>query len=1133
ESDNQSSAKAFTNQLNHALTNDSAMKNMTQTTSIYGVQQQMLANMTPDMHANFVEAQDNITDASHQLYDGVDGIRNASDGLYYLYDNVTKMNSQFYDARRQIVSASSGLYSGRDQIVQGHDGLYQIKGAADMVLGVPTSFVQAYNSEDSSLDDANRSLAAYNMVAGSVSGTPASSYLDAFYHGWTSSSGDPMTRAQNAIRSSDVSGYIWAMPAEQQPLMLAIVNTFPLSVYPAGERDFCVNTAASMQGQDPSVKQQLYALYDLGPSPSSSVYDDMIISAAATKGGVDKSSIQDIYNLGRNPSDSTIGSYLTDKAITAMKNSDAGKNMSVADMQNATDMIHDAWNLGGMATEQDFDKYVLDKAGNGMNASEKQSIKDIWAMGKNPNDTVIDNYVLEQAAKNGSMNQSELDDARELIALGKNPSNTTIQAYLVNKTMKSLNITGDSSYFLAVMNLDRNATNESLSQFGTEWAETHDTNNPDLLPHQLASNLVSGNVSLYVVSFDADGARDSVLLDGDLTELRNKIAEVKGKGDFGGINVYVTGNAPILTDTKTASLDDMSHIDMYTIAIVLILLLIYFRSFLTPFVPLISIVVALIASMGAVALVGHFIGLYYILEELMVVIMLGAGIDYCVFMLSRYAEERREGKDVKTAVVMTVQHAGKSIASSGMTAALGFAALVLSGQGLFISMGIGVAIGLTISMLSALTLIPSILTLIGDRIFWPNKIYMVKSSATFTGLWTRLSSGVIKHSKVIVVLALLLAIPAVYFAAQVTTSSDTISMLPNNVESKQGFDVLKNSMGSGAMDRAMITVTLPENLTDSSGNRSVSAMDKIERISAMVTGIQDVNTVYSMTRPDGTTINYQNLSVYSAIEKGYYENYMDNSTGLDDRTTVIYASFNGSPYSNDAFVAVDQMRTVLQDNSSGALQGTVVHVGGQTANTHEMAKANVNGFLVVLPIVIGGIMLILLVLLRSAVLPIRIILTLSLSIMVTLAGFVLVYQIGQGESMIFMLPMLFFCALMGMGVDYDIFLVTRVEEELKSGKNLKDAISKAISSTGTIILICALVMAGTFGSLILSSMQIMSQLGFILTAGILIQGILMILVVVPAIKTLLGKWNWWMPGKKEPARAPEIAASQQEQKVEK
>ena len=1030
ESDNKTATAAFINRLNNTLENDTAMKNMTQTASIYGVQQQMLSNMTPGLHENLLEGQDNVSDVNHQLYNGIDSVENASDGLYWLWDNVTKTNSQLYQARKQIIDSSAQLYSGRDQLVQSHDGLYMI------------------------------------------------------------SAGSPGMTEDQAVSA----------------MMYAQNST------------------------SPAMRAELTAIYELGPNPSSVAYDNMFLASVPAD---QQSAVRDIYNLGRNPSDGAIGNYLENQAVSTLKNSDTGKNMSAADLQNATDMIHDAWNIGPAATKQDFDNYVLNKAENGQNDTEKQSIQEIWDMGPGLNDTMAENYVLEQAAKNGSMNQSQLDDARDIVALGRNTSNDSIQAYIVNKTMTTLNMTGNGSYFLAVMNLDRNMSNDSLSEFGAEWATNHAYDNPDIIPHQLAKSMVSGNVSLYVVMFDADGVIDENLLDGDLAELRGKIAELKSEGSFDGVKAYVTGSVPIMADTKTASTADASNIDKFTIGIVIVLLLIYFRSVLTPFVPLTAIVIALIASMGAVTLVSHLTSIYYIVQMLMLVIMMGAGIDYCVFMLSRYSEERREGNDVKSAVVTTVQHAGKSIASSGLTAALGFAALVLTGQGIFISMGIAVAIGLTISMLTALTLIPALLTLLGDRIFWPTKHFNVKSSSTLTGLWSRLASGVIKHAKVITVLVILLAIPTVYVATQFTTGSDTIAILPHDVESKQGFDVLKNSMGSGVMSRTMITVTIPVNLTDASGNRSVAAMDRIENISAMIAGIKDVNTVYSMTRPDGTTINYSNLSEYNAIEKGYYENYMDNATGKDDRTTVIYASFNGSPDSNEAFAAIDQMKAVLQNNSCGALQGTEIHVGGDTAQNHELSSACINGFVVVLPVVIVGIMIILLVLLRSIVLPVRIILTLSMSVLMTLAAFVLVYQIGQNETMIYILPIIFFCALMGMGVDYDIFLVSRIEEEMLKGKSLKEGIIKAIASTGTIILVCALVMAGAFGSLIMSSMQIMSQIGFVLSLGILIQAILMMLVVAPAITSLLGKYNWWMPGKKNKVEALAVAVPRQEEKTEK
>jgi RND superfamily putative drug exporter len=116
---------------------------------------------------------------------------------------------------------------------------------------------------------------------------------------------------------------------------------------------------------------------------------------------------------------------------------------------------------------------------------------------------------------------------------------------------------------------------------------------------------------------------------------------------------------------------------------------------------------------------------------------------------------------------------------------------------------------------------------------------------------------------------------------------------------------------------------------------------------------------------------------------------------------------------------------------------------------------------------------------------------------------------------IFMLPMMLFCALMGTGVDYDIFLVSRIREEKLKAASDRDAIVKSVKSTGTIIAICALIMGGAFSTLMLSKMQMMQQMGFVLFFGIMINAILMLLFVVPAIMSLMGKYNWWMPGQKK------------------
>ena len=184
------------------------------------------------------------------------------------------------------------------------------------------------------------------------------------------------------------------------------------------------------------------------------------------------------------------------------------------------------------------------------------------------------------------------------------------------------------------MSLGPGLSNAQLEADAGNWSASHNYNDPQILPADVISSMASGNVSLYVVSLSADPENNSTTVTNAINELRSQITQIKTSGGYGGLNAYVTGSAAMNADTQSASSDDMSNISMYTVIVVLVLLLLYFRSIFTPFVPLVAIMIAIIASMGAVTIVTYFMGLYYIVEVFMIVLMMGAGIDYCVFMLS-------------------------------------------------------------------------------------------------------------------------------------------------------------------------------------------------------------------------------------------------------------------------------------------------------------------------------------------------------------------------------------------------------------------------------------------------------------------------------------------------------------------
>ena len=1134
---NNTTSMHFIDALDTAITSDTNITNVTGTTSVYGIQRTAVVNMTPDLYNMLYDAYDNVSNGSQQLYNATDIVLNTSNNLYWLYDNITSTNSQLYQGLRQIQASSAQLYSARDQIAQANSGLYQIKGTADLIYGIPQAYAGAWASShqansswnDSQLDDAADSYVTNNVLPGVPSSNQqlAQLYLADFDSYWRTIPGvtDPSVRAQDTITARAYPFITSHVPAGQnQNLMLGVLSSLNLNSYGNSSlvRSACVNMVAGEQNiTDASEKQQLYAAYDLGPSPSEAAIDNLVIATAASQGGVDESSIEGVYDLGRNPSVGAIGNYLVNQAITGLENSASGENMSASDLQNATDLIHDAWNIGGTATEQDFNNYVLNKAGNGQNATENQTIAEIYGWGPDPNATVLRDYVLQQAG-NGQ-NATENQTLAQIYDMGPNPTNDTLKNYVVSQALSSLNLTTNDSFFLALLSLDRNLTDDQVKTFATAWEYNHSYDDPQILPDSVVNSLASGDLTLYVVSTsDSEAAQSSVDM---VQQVRDHVTRLVNSGQYPGVQAYVTGATAMAVDSKAATNEDVGNIDKITIPLVLILLFLYFRSYITPLVPLIIIGIAVVACFGLMGIISTYMDIYYLVETFMVVIMLGAGTDYCVFMLSRYSEERSNGNDVKGSVKMAVAQAGKSIASSGSTAMIGFMSLMLIPSGIFQSIGIGTAASILMSMLVALTLVPAVLTIAGDRLFWPRKLN--NSGPSRTGkIWGHITGKAIKHPIVIITIALLVTVPAVVIFDHLQLGNDSVSMLPNGQESKVGYNLMDSQFGSGSIDRAMIVTTLPMDIKDQSGNFSSDTLGRIENLSSELAAVPGVADVYSATRPEGSTINYDNLSAYGETDKEYYQSYMNNSTGNDDRTTVIYVAFNGSPYSEQSQQAIDRIQSTL-DQYNSTNPGTTLLLGGTCVGLYEYEKLCMGNYVLVIPVVLIGIFIILMLLLRSVFTPARLIMTLLMSISWTMATLILVFQDWLQSSIFWILPIILFCVLMGLGVDYDIFLVTRIREEVLKGKTDEQAIADAVESVGTIIMLCGLVMASAFGSMMISNMMMMKEFGFVLCLAIFLDATLMRLIVVPSIMVLMKKYNWWMPFVKNEMEKARLEAPQE------
>jgi len=200
------------------------------------------------------------------------------------------------------------------------------------------------------------------------------------------------------------------------------------------------------------------------------------------------------------------------------------------------------------------------------------------------------------------------------------------------------------------------------------------------------------------------------------------------------------------------------------------------------------------------------------------------------------------------------------------------------------------------------------------------------------------------------------------------------------------------------------------------------------------------------------------------------------------------------------------------------LRAATIHLGGVSAVLNDVRDTTNRDLQVMAVIVVIGLFLVLLFVLGSVLIPLRAVLTILLSIAWTLALTILLFHFWKGLDVIFVLPLVMFVMAMGLGMDYDIFIITRVREEVAKGKTDRNAILEAVTRTGGIISACGIVMAGAFATLMLSPLPFLQEIGFALAAVILIDSTIVRIYLVPAIMVLAGKYNWWAPGRLQRVR---------------
>jgi RND superfamily putative drug exporter len=630
---------------------------------------------------------------------------------------------------------------------------------------------------------------------------------------------------------------------------------------------------------------------------------------------------------------------------------------------------------------------------------------------------------------------------------------------------------------------------------------------------------------LMAVSLSVGGSSSAA--ENDVRAIRSLIKEhtaVLGAG----YKVYVTGDPAINVDTMDAVAKDTSRIDPATVILVVFLVGLFFRSFISPWVPLMTIGMAYLTSTAAIYLLGLFLmHIHYSVMTFVLIVMLGAGTDYCIFIMSRYREERVAGRSKEEAVKTSLMWAGESIATSGATVMIGFGALMIGQYSMVRSMGMALVTAIGMTLAFALTMLPSLLMLLGDKVFWPNTMERetkrMKLKDQRGGGYFRKSAGFsLRHSKAIVIAALVISVPAVYLVLSLQSSYDFMASLPN-AESKLGIDAMGAGFGKGNLMPTYIIVRFGSPVV-SNGTLDPLASAQLEEYSALVGNESNIRSVSGPTRPFGVPVNSSFLASLTEDQLAAYQTAIRQSIGTDNRTIMLTVILQDEPFTTKSINTIDRIRALDKQAATSIFGGSaVILVGGSTASMADVSRTVSNDFFTMRIVVLVGIYVVLMLVLGSLLVPLRLILTVLLNVSWTVALTMLVFQYANGVPVLWMMPLILFVVAMGLGMDYDIFLTTRIREEVSKGKTDEKAIMTAVERTGGIITACGMVMAGAFGTMLLSSTALLKEFGFGLAFAILLDAMILRIYLVPAIMLLLQKWNWYAPGRLQRVRREEKA----------
>ncbi|MHA1667265.1 MAG: MMPL family transporter [Candidatus Heimdallarchaeaceae archaeon] len=647
----------------------------------------------------------------------------------------------------------------------------------------------------------------------------------------------------------------------------------------------------------------------------------------------------------------------------------------------------------------------------------------------------------------------------------------------------------------------------------------------DIVP-EAAYGYVSDSTNTTIIEINVNEQSEELVLN-LINYLKNLIQEIKPTR----YTVLLTGAEVLFEDMRSSAEKDIILMDSIVLPIALIVLAFVLKSFRLMILPVLSVGSSIATSFFLMYPVAKLVPVFSFVPSVMMSLVIALSIDYSLFLLSRYKEELRKGKDNFSAIKLMLEHAGHTIFVSGVTLTITFLALVFFPIGLLATIGVGAAVSIVTTLIINLTLVP-VLLLIFHKFFSKSTPLEKTNKKTekenqFSSIWYKIGKFSTKYSVIIILAVFIFAIPVSVQMIQFKTSIGENHIIPRDTDSSQAFDILKREFSPGMLGPMYIIVktntingcltptffTISRNLITNITAKTDITNDSFITISWGQGFVIPFFIAMSYLDPGSPTYSESNAALYRML--------FDRYTNEDNSTVIIDIQPSFDPYSSYIEQWIVDAREIFDEFESNSSYN--FYLAGSSTDVVDSVEMVYDMLPMIIGVIVFIVYLLIAIMFKSVLVPLRLIFTVGLTISWIYGLTALIFDVGiinwmiplLGEinSLYWATPVMSFSILIGLTLDYDIFLLSRISEFRDKGYTERASIIKGLCKTGGIISMAGVIMAISFSGLMFSNVWVLNEFGFILTIAVILDTFVIRTILVPAIMYIAQKWNWW-PSKK-------------------